>query len=73
MKMTNKKLITFRVFNNIAEAHIIGSKLESEGIECYYQDENISSLYPLGATSFGSVRLQIKHEDLIKAQRILMI
>lgn len=68
--MHNKNLITFRVFNSIAEAHVFGSKLESEGIECYYIDENMTSLYPLSSPSFG-VRLQIKHEDLIKAQLVM--
>ncbi|MCK5824661.1 MAG: DUF2007 domain-containing protein [Ichthyobacteriaceae bacterium] len=63
-------LITFKVYNTIIDAHIAGSKLESEGIKCYYVDENISSIYPMLATQFG-VRLQIKHSDLMKAQTII--
>ncbi len=46
--MVDKRLITFDVFDNIINAHIIGSKLENAVIECYYVGENMSSIYPVG-------------------------
>lgn len=71
--MLNKRLITFEVFDNIINAHIIGSKLEEAGIECYYIGENMSSIYPIGNPIMSGVKLQIRHEDLIKAQDVLGI
>jgi hypothetical protein len=69
--MPEKRLITFEVFDNVIKAHIIGAKLEEAGIECYYINENMSSIYPLGNTIMSGVQLQIKHEDLIRAQEVL--
>jgi|LGVD01.1.fsa_nt_gb hypothetical protein len=69
--MTDKRLITFEVFDNIINAHIIGSKLEEAGIECYYIGENMNSIYPISNTMMSGIQLQIKHEDLIKAQEVL--
>ena len=58
-------------FDNIINAHIIGSKLEEAGIECYYIGENMNSIYPISNTMMSGIQLQIKHEDLIKAQEVL--
>ena len=69
--MIDKRLITLEVFDNVINAHIIGSKLEDAGIECYYIGENMSSIYPLNNTMMSGVQLQIKHADLIKAQTVL--
>lgn len=69
--MTDKRLITLEVFDNVISAHIIGSKLEEAGIECYYINENMSSIYPLGNTMMSGVQLQIHHKDLIRAQEVI--
>lgn len=69
--MADKRLITFEVFDNAINAHIIGAKLEEAGIECYYIGENMSSIYPVGNSIMSGVQLQIRHEDLIKAQEVL--
>ena len=69
--MEDKRLITFEVFDSAISAHIIGAKLEAEGIDCYYVNENMSSIYPLGNTMMSGVQLQIRHEDLIKAQEVM--
>ncbi|MEN8137333.1 MAG: hypothetical protein ABFR62_02775 [Bacteroidota bacterium] len=71
--MVDKKLITFQIFDNIIDAHIIGAKLESAGIECHYIGENMASIYPVFNASIAGIQLQIKHKDLIKAQSILGI
>lgn len=69
--MEDKRLITIEVFDTVVNAHIAGSRLEDAGIECYYIGENMASIYPVGNTVMSGVRLQIRHEDLIKAQQIL--
>ena len=71
--MIDKRLIIFEVFDSVISAHIIGAKLESVGIECYYIGENMSSIYPVGNTMMSGVQLQIKHEDLIEAQEVIGI
>jgi hypothetical protein len=46
-------MITIKTFDNPVEAHILKSRLESEGIHCYLFDENM--LFPLKSwTSYAA-------------------
>lgn len=64
-------LITFRTFDNAINAHIIKTRLESEEIECYLFDENISTLNPLYNLTIGGIKLKIKSTDLEQAEEIV--
>lgn len=65
------KLITLRTFDNPINAHILKSRLESEGVECFLFDENISTLNLIYAAAVGGVKLNIKSIDIEKANSIL--
>ncbi len=65
------KLETIKTFDNPINAHILKTRLESEGIECYLFDENISTLNPLFNISVGGIKLNIKNTDRDKAQAII--
>lgn len=53
------------------EAHILKSKLESEGILCFLQDENIVSLNPLYNYAVGGIKLNIRSTDIEQVKHIL--
>lgn len=63
-------LITIKTFENAVDAHILRTKLESEGIECFIFDENTVSLNPLYNVAVGGVKLKIDEKDLDKARKI---
>lgn len=65
------KLITLRTFDNATTAHIQKSRLESEGIECYLFDENMSTLNLAYVIALGGIKLNIKSTDIEKAECIL--
>lgn len=59
------------MFDNPMEAHILKSRLESEGIPCFLQDENIVSLNPLYNYAVGGIKLNIRSSDAPQVQAIL--
>lgn len=65
------KLITFRTFDNSINAHIVKTRLESDEIECYLFDENISALNPLYNVTIGGIKLKIKNIDIEHAEEII--
>ncbi|MNE14291.1 hypothetical protein D3C80_1071640 [compost metagenome] len=65
------KLITIKIFENAIEAHILKTKLESEGIPAIVVDENVMTLNPFYNIAVGGVKLQIRDEDFEKANAIL--
>ncbi|NIJ46186.1 hypothetical protein FHR24_002664 [Wenyingzhuangia heitensis] len=71
-KKTKKiKLITVKIFENYFEAHILKSRLESENIRSYIQDENMITINPLYNITLGGIKLKIESGDYEKTQTIL--
>lgn len=66
-------MVTLKVFDNAIDAHILRTKLESEGIPCYIFDENITSLNPLLTVAVGGIKLNVAAEDFEKAYEIMNI
>jgi hypothetical protein len=65
------KLVTLRTFDNAIDAHLICSKLESEGIQTFLFDENIISLNPLYSNMIGGIKLKIAEGELDHARKVL--
>jgi len=65
------ELVTIRTFDNSIQAHLLKSKLESEGITCYLFDENIVGLNPLYNITIGGIKLKINKFDMDKASMII--
>lgn len=63
-------LITFKTFDQSIDAHLLKSKLESEGIVCYLFDEHTVSVNPLYNITVGGIKLKINESDLEQAQSI---
>lgn len=64
-------LITIKIFENAIDAHILKTKLESEGIPAIVVDENLITLNPFYNIAVGGVKLQVRDEDFEKANTIL--
>jgi DNA-directed RNA polymerase subunit RPC12/RpoP len=65
------KQILIKTFDDAISAHILRNKLESEGIDCVIQDENIVTLNPLFNFAVGGVKLKVYEEDVPRALEIL--
>ncbi|HWV73087.1 MAG TPA: DUF2007 domain-containing protein [Pseudosphingobacterium sp.] len=65
------EIVTLKVFDNPIEAHLLKTKLESEGIHSFLQDENIVSLNPLYNYAVGGIKLNIRSADLEMANQII--
>lgn len=63
------ELITIAEFDNVNEAYILKSRLESEGIRTFLQNENINNI--LSAFSFTTVKVQVDLNDSLQAMDIL--
>jgi hypothetical protein len=63
------ELITLATINNSIQAHLLKSRLESEGIPCFLTDENINTLLPAGP--FGGIKVQVHLSDSLRAFDIL--
>ncbi|XLS27799.1 DUF2007 domain-containing protein [Flavobacteriaceae bacterium M23B6Z8] len=65
--------ITLKTFDNPIDAHLLKTKLESEGIPCYLMDENLVTLNPLFNISVGGIKLKVHTYDLQKALEVLQV
>ena len=65
-------LITYKIFKNTIDAHLLKSKLESEGVICYLFNEQMISMKPNYIDSDGGIKLKLNDFDLEKAQRIYL-
>tara|TARA_B100000809_G_C15082792_1_gene510273 strand:- start:1159 stop:1566 length:408 start_codon:yes stop_codon:yes gene_type:complete len=64
-------LITIKTFDNSIDAHLLRTKLESEGITCFIFDENLITLNPLYSLSLGGIKLKINEIHLQQTKEII--
>lgn len=67
--MDNDKLVILNSYRNAIDAHLDKTKLESEGIECFLENEGMNWLY----AGVVEVNLLIFEADLERAKEILDI
>lgn len=63
------ELVTIAEFDNVNEAYVLKTRLESEGIKVFLLNENMNNL--LSSFSFTRVKLQVNLNDSFKAMDIL--
>lgn len=63
------ELVTIAEFQNVNDAYILKTRIESEGIRVFLQDENVNNI--LSAFSFASVKLQVSLNDSFRVMDIL--
>ena len=52
------------------DAHLLMTRLESEDIECWLQDENTVTINPVWTNAVGGIKLMVKREDFSRASEI---
>ena len=55
----------------LAEAEIIKSYLESNGIDCVFQGRNVQTVWPVTTDGLGEMRIMVKAEDFEAARALL--
>lgn len=66
-----ENLVTVATFSDVLEAKIVQSMLESEGISCFMQDENIIGINWMLSAAVGGVKLKVRESDLNEASLLL--
>jgi len=62
---------TVQVFDNAIDARLFSSKLESEGIACFIENESTMTLDPLLNYAVGGVPVLVEEEDYKAAVQLM--
>ena len=54
------EFIVLQSFNNYMDAHLLMTRLESEEIECWLEDENTVTIIPILTNMVGGIKLLVK-------------
>lgn len=65
------KLITLKSFTTPAEAHLVRTKLEDNGIPAFVFDENMVGVNPFFSNAIGGVKVKIPESYSDEALKIL--
>jgi len=65
------KLITVASTSHTYEAHLIKTKLESEGIPAFIQDEHVVTANWLYSLAVGGVKVKVAQNDVERAKKVL--
>lgn len=64
------EFVILQSFNNYMDAHLLMTRLESEEIECWLQDENTVTINPIWTNAVGGIKLLVKKSDFARASAI---
>lgn len=70
MNTATDNLVVLQSYDNLMQAEIAKSILDSAGIFCSLRNEYMSMVYPVGAMPS---QLMVREEDLEQAQRLLLV
>jgi hypothetical protein len=62
--------VMLQSFNNYMDAHLLMGRLESEGIKCWLQDENMVTVFPILTNAVGGIKLFVTKQDFSRASEI---
>jgi len=72
MAKPKMKIVVVKTFDNSFQAYLIKGKLESEGIECFLTNENLTTLIPNFTNLLDmGIGLMVSEEDYPKAREII--
>lgn len=64
-------LVILRHFRDLPEAHLMKGGLESAGIECFFDDDNIVRMDWFISNAVGGIKLLVRPDDFAAANEIL--
>lgn len=65
--------IILKVFDDPIEANLLAARLESNGIDCFLENENIVAMDRLLSNAVGGIRLIILKSDLERTLEVLKV
>lgn len=66
-----EELVTAGTFTYEHEARLFSAKLESEGVECFFDNNFITSANPFLSNAVGGVKVNVRKSDVAKVREIL--
>ncbi len=66
--MNHQQTILIKHFYQETEAHLYAAKLRESGIESFFSNANMNSMF---TADFASIGLHVDQEDAVKAQQII--
>jgi hypothetical protein len=64
-------LVTLTICAKLADADVIVSKLDSEGIQAFIPDEHLMQNVGFNLNTYGYVRVQVRRQDYLAAKELL--
>ena len=64
-------LVTVKTFDNSMDAHLLKSRIESEGIRCFLFDDETVTINPLFSQAIGGIKIKVNQRDLSVVKEIL--
>jgi hypothetical protein len=65
------ELVTVAAFPDVSEAELARDRLGLEGIRAFVVSGQTGTIMPFLTASTGGVRVQVAHEDAVRAKEIL--
>ncbi|MFQ6069289.1 MAG: putative signal transducing protein [Candidatus Aminicenantales bacterium] len=70
-KDPDSKLVEVKKVWGVAEAEVIKSYLENNGIPCLYRGQVVQSIHPFTADGLGEIKILVFEKDLKLARKLL--
>ena len=68
---TDDRIVTFESYYDPMLAHIVRTRLEANGIQCFIADENTLGANPLYNQAVGGIKLKVFEQDIDRCHEIL--
>ncbi|MDR0794028.1 MAG: DUF2007 domain-containing protein [Chitinophagaceae bacterium] len=65
------KLIPLQSYGNYVEANIVLGRLQSDGVDCWLQDENTFTINPVIGNAIGGIRLVVPQSQEQRAKELM--
>ena len=63
--------VVLKSFTNYVDAHIILGRMREEGVDCWLNNENTTTIMPIWTTAIGGIQLMVEAAQFEKASGIL--
>jgi cytochrome c peroxidase len=68
---TEDKIVTFESYYDPMLAHIVRTRLEDNGIQCFIADDTAFATHPLYNSTAGGIKVKVFEKDLERCREIL--
>ncbi len=65
------RFIAVKSFSNYIDAHIILGRLQEEGVRCWLNNENTTTIIPVWTTALGGIQLMVNKDQFHQANTLL--